>query len=69
MKYANIQGKGVIFEIKWTNNIHELSAKCKEALQQIEEKQYAKDLENEGYKNILKYGIAFCGKNCEVANA
>jgi hypothetical protein len=69
MKYANIQGKGVIFEIKWTNNIHELSTKCKEALQQIEEKQYAKELENEGYKNILKYGISFCGKNCEVSHS
>ena len=38
-----------------------------DALRQIGKKAYVHDLEREGYKSILKYGIAFHKKNCEVA--
>jgi len=36
------------------------------ALDQIEEKKYAAELEEEGYRPILRYGIAFRGKECLV---
>ena len=37
-----------------------------EALKQIEDRQYAAELYDEGYESVGKYGIAFCGKDCVV---
>ena len=37
-----------------------------EALGQIEEKNYEAELRSDGYKNIIKYGMAFYGKDCVV---
>ncbi|MEE5992125.1 MAG: hypothetical protein V3G42_02680 [Oscillospiraceae bacterium] len=39
---------------------------CIHTLQQIEDRQYEIGLKNQGYQDILKYGIAFCGKYCKV---
>jgi hypothetical protein len=66
MRYRSAKGKAVIFELKAAASMQALSKKCDEALAQIEEKQYAKELENEGYQTILKYGIAFYRKDCMV---
>jgi hypothetical protein len=66
MKSVSAKGKAVIFELKVAGAMQELSAKCDEALQQIETKMYLKELEQEGYQHILKYGIAFCRKDCMV---
>ncbi|GHV81308.1 hypothetical protein AGMMS49944_30990 [Spirochaetia bacterium] len=44
----------------------EMSAKCDSALQQIEEKRYEQEWIDEGYTDILKYGIAFYKKNCLI---
>ena len=43
-----------------------MEAACKEALEQIEEKKYAEGLKRRGMKKVIKYGIAFCGKECLV---
>lgn len=59
---AILEGNAQAFE-------DELSAKCDEALRQIEEKEYIHELEQEGYQHILKYGIAFCRKDCMVKMA
>ncbi|GHV89108.1 hypothetical protein AGMMS50267_14680 [Spirochaetia bacterium] len=66
MKNVSAKGKAVVFELKAARNMQELSAKCDEALRQIEEKKYIRELEQEGYQHILKYGIAFCRKDCMV---
>ncbi|GMO39148.1 MAG: AAA family ATPase [Termitinemataceae bacterium] len=66
MRYRSAKGKAIIFELKVSPSMQELEKKCEEALQQIEEKHYAKELEDEGYKTILKYGIAFYKKDCMV---
>ncbi|MDR0306736.1 MAG: ATP-binding protein [Chitinispirillales bacterium] len=68
LRHNSKRGQAVILEFKWTDDIRKITAKCEDALRQIEEKQYGRELENEGYeaKKILKYGIAFCGKDCEV---
>ncbi|GBU23471.1 hypothetical protein R83H12_00082 [Fibrobacteria bacterium R8-3-H12] len=68
MRHLSKRGQAVIFELKWTDNIKEIATKADEALRQIDENLYCKELEDEGYesKNILKYGIAFCKKDCEV---
>jgi hypothetical protein len=66
MKYRSFKGKAVVFELKVAASMKELAAKCDEALRQIDEKQYANELEQEGYQTILKYGIAFYKKDCMV---
>ncbi|GHT10642.1 hypothetical protein AGMMS49532_10600 [Endomicrobiia bacterium] len=69
MKYRSAKGKAVIFELKIASGMKELSVKCDEALRQIEEKRYKNELEEEGYQNILKYGVAFYKKDCMVKKA
>ena len=45
-----------------------IKAAAQAALKQIVEKGYTGELEAEGYRKILKYGIAFNGKYCIVEN-
>ncbi|GHV12215.1 hypothetical protein AGMMS49938_04310 [Fibrobacterales bacterium] len=70
LKYKNFRGKAIIFELKYAEKVMGLEAKCDEALAQIEKNKYTADLEEDGYRpeNIIKYGIAFSGKNCMVKN-
>ena len=58
---------GVIMEFKATKNDAGLSASADEALKQIEDKHYDTDMKDRGIKEIVKYGIAFAGKNVEIA--
>ncbi len=60
--------KAVIIEIKSVReqNGETFDSQCKEALKQIEDRQYEVNLKNEGYTNIVKYGIAFKEKKCKV---
>ena len=53
---------GIIIELKYTDDGN-LETACKEALEQIEEKKYAEGLKRRGMKKVIKYGIAFAGKN------
>ena len=46
-----------------------LSESAAEALKQIEDKHYDTDMKDRGIKEIVKYGIAFAGKNVEIAKA
>ena len=59
---------GIIMEFKATKNDAGLSASADEALKQIEDKHYDTDMKDRGIKEIVKYGIAFAGKNVEIAN-
>ena len=56
----------VVIEVKDTKNFNELESLCDKGLAQIEEMRYESELRNDGYKNIIKYGIAFCKKSCMV---
>ena len=57
----------VIFEFKPAKRVDMLPAASGDALKQIDDNDYAAYWDKEeGYKNILKYGIGFCGKRCEV---
>jgi len=56
----------VIFEFKIAKTFDQLPTACEKALKQIEEKNYAADWDKEGFKNIIKYGIGFYGKRCEI---
>ncbi len=59
---------GMIIELKYADN-GELEVACREALKQIEEKKYAEGLRCRSTKKIIKYGIAFCEKECMVVMA
>lgn len=59
---------GMIIELKYADDGN-LEAACREALRQIEEKKYAEGLKRRGTKKIIKYGIAFCEKECMVVMA
>ncbi|WP_428260232.1 AAA family ATPase [Gallibacter sp. Marseille-QA0791] len=59
---------GMIIELKYAYDGN-LEAACGEALEQIEDKKYSEGLKRRGMKKILKYGIAFCEKECMVAMA
>ena len=66
VRYPSVRGKAVIIEIKVSKTYDGLEEKCDEALRQIEEKEYEADLRREGYRDILKYGVAFYKKECMV---
>lgn len=59
---------GIVIELKYADDGN-LEAACGEALKQIEEKKYAEGLKRRGAKKIIKYGIAFCEKECMVVMA
>ena len=54
-----------IFEAKYSRTQDAMSKDCAVALQQIEERQYAKEFEDD-YDSALCYGIAFYKKRCLV---
>ncbi|WP_394919139.1 AAA family ATPase [uncultured Robinsoniella sp.] len=66
IRHPDFNEKAVIIELKCTAIPRKMEDKCKEALNQIEVKHYDDELIEEGYENIMKYGIAFCKKNCLV---
>jgi len=66
MKHSSGRGKAVIFELKWTSDMKEIEKKRDEALKQIIDGKYAEELRNECYNDMIKYGVAFCQKSCEV---
>lgn len=69
IRYPNRRGAAVILELKVAKNIRELEEKCDEALKQIEDKKYDRPLIEEGYTNILKYGITFYKKDCMIKSS
>lgn len=56
---------GIIMELKWKKSLSEdkLADLACEALAQIDRMNYDTDMKEEGIKDILKFGIAFSGKN------
>ena len=55
-----------VLEFKVAEKFAQLESKADEALQQIEDRGYARELEDDGYAVVYRYGIAFCGKDCIV---
>ena len=66
VRYPSVRGKAIIIEIKVSKTYQGLEEKCGEALEQIEKQDYAAALRQEGYRDILKYGVAFYRKECMV---
>ena len=56
----------VILELKVAKTFDDLEKRADDALKQIEENKYEMELRDDGYKNIIKYGISFFKKDCFV---
>jgi hypothetical protein len=61
-----VDDKAIIFELKQAAKFNDLPLVCDEALKQIEEKNYAAEWYDDGYRTISKYGVGFCKKRCDV---
>lgn len=56
---------GMVIELKYAEN-GDMDAACREALQQIEDREYIARLKQDGMRNFIKYGIACYKKDCRV---
>ena len=63
--YDSINARVAIFEAKYTRVLENLKSECDIALQQIDDRMYAKEYEDD-YDQILCYGISFFKKRCMV---
>lgn len=63
--YDFINARVAIFEAKYTKVLDNLENECDIALQQINDRMYAKEYEDD-YDEILCYGISFFKKRCMV---
>lgn len=59
---------GVLMELKAVKNTSEntLCEISKTALQQIDDRKYDADMRAKGVTQLIKFGIAFCGKNVKI---
>lgn len=55
-----------VLEFKVADKFNQLDKKADEALAQIEDRGYVRELEDDGYATVHRYGIAFYGKDCLV---
>ncbi|MBR4319839.1 MAG: AAA family ATPase [Oscillospiraceae bacterium] len=58
--------RAIILELKIAKKGRTLDSMADEAVKQIEEMQYEKELLQDGYQKIIKYGIAFQKKKCLI---
>lgn len=63
--YDTINARVAVFEAKYTRALDKLESECDIALEQIDERMYAKEYEDD-YDDILCYGISFFKKRCLV---
>jgi len=61
--YDPVNSRVAVFEAKYSTALSHLSADCDAALQQIDERMYAKEFEDD-YDTIFCYGISFFKKRC-----
>ena len=63
--YDPINSRVAVFEAKYTKSLDKLESECDAVLQQIDDRMYAKEYEDD-YDQILCYGISFFKKRCMV---
>ena len=57
---------GIVIELKYSKIESGLERDCRDALNQINTRNYIQSLQKDGCKKILKYGIAFWHQKCRV---
>ncbi len=55
-----------IVEFKLAKSIRDMEVKAWGAIRQINDRKYACELEEDGYRAVHKYGVSFFGKDCHV---
>ncbi len=55
-----------VIEFKVAKKYQDMEKAAEEALHQIEDRQYVRELKDDGYEKTARYGIAFLGKDCLV---
>lgn len=63
--YDPVNARVAIFEAKYTKTLENMERECDMALQQIDDRMYAAEYEDD-YDQILCYGISFFRKRCMV---
>ena len=64
-----IDDQAIIIECKHSKNIKELRKDSDEASKQIIDQKYIEGLQEEGYENVIGYGISFYNKQCIITKA
>lgn len=63
--YDSDNSRVAVFEAKYSTALENMAGDCDKALQQINDRMYAREFE-EDYDEVLCYGIAFFKKRCLV---
>lgn len=63
--YDTVNARVAVFEAKYTKALDKLESECDIALEQIDERMYANEYEDD-YDDIMCYGISFFKKRCLV---
>lgn len=58
--------RAVVIEAKIASSEDKMETECQNAINQIEENQYARKIERSGFRKVVRYGIAFYKKECLV---
>ena len=66
MKTPSRRGLAILIELKAALSMDDLEKACQRGLSQIEEMGYGRELQEDGYRNIKRYAVAFYKKDCEV---
>ncbi|WP_342590230.1 PD-(D/E)XK nuclease domain-containing protein [Clostridium muellerianum] len=66
IKSISKRGVAIVIKFKIAKNFDDLEKRADDALKQIQDKGYDMELRSGGYKNIIRYGISFCEKDCYV---
>ncbi|MFQ6793612.1 MAG: AAA family ATPase [Thomasclavelia sp.] len=59
----------IIIECKYVRGLNKLKQMSEEAAIQIKERNYEEEFKDQGYENIISYGIAFYKKQCYITQA
>ena len=69
LKEMKFMGKAMVLELKVADTFRDMEECCREALQQIASQNYARPLEDDGYRPVLKYAVCFFKKGCMIRKA
>jgi hypothetical protein len=66
----DISKRGIVFEFKKVDHYDEetLEIACQQALKQIEEKEYAREIKEMGVSEVVGIGIGFEGKRIKLGH-
>ena len=66
LKTPGLKGRAILLELKTARSYRDMDSLCDTALSQIKDRRYREGLQEEGYREVLAYGICFYQKDCEV---